>query len=145
MKFLAKSPVSHQDGRPTLALDNWIIKLNDEDHPQIVLIEYFGMMVARAAGLPVQEVHLSEDRKHLLVKRCDLTAEGKRLGFEDMCALLGLPAREKFTGSVELEDPGADRHSRPMKQTIFVTLWSFLLGSILNIYKLTVRFSLNYF
>ena len=30
-----------------------------------------------------------------------LTAEGKRLGFEDMCALLGLPAREKFTGSAE--------------------------------------------
>lgn len=101
MKFLAKSPVSHQDGRPTLALDNWIIKLNDEDHPQIVLVEYFGMMAAHAAGLTVPAVHLSEDRKHLLVKRFDLTAEGKRLGFEDMCALLGLPAREKFTGSVE--------------------------------------------
>jgi len=101
MKFLAKSPVSHQEGRPTLALDNWIIKLNGEDHPQIVLVEYFGMMAARAAGLTVPEVHLSEDRKHLLVKRFDLTSEGKRLGFEDMCALLGLPAREKFTGSVE--------------------------------------------
>lgn len=30
-----------------------------------------------------------------------MTAEGKRLGFEDMCALLGLPASEKFTGSAE--------------------------------------------
>lgn len=58
-------------------------------------------LTARAAGLTVPEVHLSEDRKHLLAKRFDLAAEGKRMGFEDMCALLGLPARERFTGSVE--------------------------------------------
>lgn len=101
MKFLAKSPTNYQDGRTTLALDDWIIKLNDDDHPHIVLIEYFGMMAARAAGLNVPDIHLSDDRKHLLVKRFDLSPEGERLGFEDMCALLGLPAREKFTGSVE--------------------------------------------
>lgn len=101
MKFLAKSPTNYQDGRATLALDDWIIKLNDDDHPHIVLVEYFGMMAARAAGLNVPEEHLSDDRKHLLVKRFDLTPEATRLGFEDMCALLGLPARDKFTGSVE--------------------------------------------
>ncbi len=101
MKFLAKSPTHYYDGRTTLALDEWIIKLNDDDHPHIVLIEYFGMMAARAAGLNVPEVHLSKDRKHLLVKRFDLTPKGSRLGFEDMCALLGLTARDKFTGSVE--------------------------------------------
>ena len=101
MKFLAKSPTNYQDGHTTLALDDWIIKLNDDDHPHIVLVEYFGMMAARAAGLNVPEVHLSDDRKHLLIKRFDLTSEATRLGFEDMCALLGLPARDKFTGSVE--------------------------------------------
>ena len=101
IKFLAKSPINHHDARPTLALDDWIVKLNDDDHPQIVLVEYFGMMAARAAGLIVPEVYLSEDHQHLLVKRFDLTAEGTRLGFEDMGALLGLPARDKFTGSVE--------------------------------------------
>lgn len=101
IKFLAKSPTQYHDGRTTLALEDWIIKLNDDDHPHIVLIEYFGMMAARAAGLNVPEVHLSKDRKHLLVKRFDLTSEGSRLGFEDMCALLGLSARDKFAGSVE--------------------------------------------
>lgn len=101
VKFLAKSPSAGNEGRPTLALNDWIIKLNDDDHPHIVLLEYFGMMAARAAGLTVPDVHLSHDREHLLVKRFDMTISGDRLGFEDMCALLGLPAREKFTGSVE--------------------------------------------
>lgn len=62
MKFLAKSHNSQQASRPTLALDNWIIKLNDDDHPNIVLLEHFGIMAARRAGLPVPVVHLGEDR-----------------------------------------------------------------------------------
>lgn len=33
--------------------------------------------------------------------RFDVTGDGTRLGFEDMCALFGLPAKDKFTGSVE--------------------------------------------
>jgi serine/threonine-protein kinase HipA len=101
IKFLAKSPSHHQSGRPTLALEEWIIKLNDDDHPHIVLLEYFGMMAARASGLTVPDIHLAEDRKHLLVKRFDLNSEGMSVGFEDMCALFGRPARDKFTGSVE--------------------------------------------
>lgn len=101
IKFLAKSPGHSHDGRATLALDDWIIKLNDDDHPNIVLLEYFGMMAARAAGLTVPEVHLAEDRKHLLIKRFDMNSKGVHFGFEDMCALFGLPARDKFTGSVE--------------------------------------------
>lgn len=101
MKFLAKSPFHADNTRPTLALANWIIKLNDDDHPNIVLLEYFGMMAARLAGLPVPEVHLASDHQHLLVRRFDVTPEGTHLGFEDFCALLGLPAREKFTSSVE--------------------------------------------
>jgi len=101
MKFLAKSHSGDHQDRPTLALDNWIIKLNDDDHPHIVLLEYFGMMAARAAGLPVPDVHLAHDRKHLLVKRFDVNADASHLGFEDICALFGLPAKDKFTGSVE--------------------------------------------
>ena len=101
MKFLAKSPSSSSNGRATLALNDWIIKLNDDDHPQIVLLEYFGMMAARAAGLSVPDVHLSQDRKHLLIKRFDVISKDRHLGFEDFCALFGLPARDKFTSSVE--------------------------------------------
>lgn len=101
IKFLATSPSHHQSSRPTFALEEWIIKLNDDDHPHIVLLEYFGMMAARASGLTVPDIHLAEDHKHLLVKRFDLNSEGMCVGFEDMCALFGRPARDKFTGSVE--------------------------------------------
>lgn len=101
IKFLAKSPINRTDARTTLTLNDWIIKLNDDDHPHIVLIEYFGMMAAKACGLDVPEIFLSEDHRHLLVKRFDITSTGERHGFEDMCSLLGLPARDKFTGSVE--------------------------------------------
>lgn len=101
IKFLATSPSHHQSSRPTFALEEWIIKLNDDDHPHIVLLEYFGMMAARASGLTVPDIHLAEDHKHLLVKRFDLNSEGICVGFEDMCALFGRPARDKFTGSVE--------------------------------------------
>ena len=134
MKFLAKSPTHYHDGRTTLALDEWIIKLNDDDHPHIVLIEYFGMMAARAAGLNVPEVHLSKDRKHLLVKRFDLTPEGSRLGFEDMCALLGLTARDKFTGSVErvIKTIGTYCQGAEIKKSLDQFFGQYLLASTMR-------------
>jgi len=105
LKFLARSPVGATPGKKThhltLGYDRWIVKLADEDRPFIVPLEYFGMRAAREAGLDVPEIKLSEDRERLLVRRFDRDAAGERLGFEDMCALLGLPAREKFVGSVE--------------------------------------------
>lgn len=79
----------------------WILKSDDADHPGLSLIEYFGMCVSRAAGLPTPEVHLSEDRKSLWIKRFDVTKSGGRLAFEDMCSLLGLSASGKYGGSVE--------------------------------------------
>jgi len=107
MKFLAKSPTNNEDplnkngSRPTLAMNDWIVKLNDDDHPHIVLLEYFGMVAARAAGLTVPDVHLSQDRQHILIQRFDVISPSESIGFEDFCALFGLPARDKFTGSVE--------------------------------------------
>lgn len=101
LKFLARSPTDGQGKRTTLAFDQWIVKLNDPDHSHIVLLEHFGMMTAREMGLPTAATHLSEDRDRLLVKRFDRDAEGQALGFEDMCALHGLPARDKFSGSAE--------------------------------------------
>ena len=101
MKFLTRSPVESEGKHATLTLDQWIVKLNDADHPNIVLLEYFGMMAAERAGLPTPTVFLSKDRQRLLVQRFDVKTDGGRLGFEDMCALLGLPSRDKFTSSAE--------------------------------------------
>ncbi len=101
LKFLARSPVGSDGAKRTIAVDQWIVKLNDPDRSDIVLMEHFGMMAALEMGLNVPETHLAPDFSRLLVKRFDLDATGRALGFEDMCALTGQPARDKFSGSVE--------------------------------------------
>jgi len=102
-KFLARSSISG-DGMKTLrtyTVDNWIVKLNDADHRNIVLLEHFGMMAAKKMGLTVPKTHLASDHSRILVKRFDIEESGNSLGFEDICALMGMPSREKFNGSVE--------------------------------------------
>lgn len=79
----------------------WIRKADDEDHAALSLIEYFGMRVSSAAGLPTPEVRLLEDGKSLWVRRFDVAPSGERLAFEDMCSLMGLAASGKYDGSVE--------------------------------------------
>lgn len=79
----------------------WIRKADDEDHIGLSLIEYFGMRVSSAAGLPTPEVRLSEDGHSLWVRRFDVAPSGERLAFEDMCSLMGLPASGKYDGSAE--------------------------------------------
>ncbi|MFT0549021.1 type II toxin-antitoxin system HipA family toxin [Allopusillimonas ginsengisoli] len=100
-KFLARSPIDDDGRGSTIMLDEWIIKLNGPDHEQIVLYEYFGMCVAQNMGLPTPQFQLGADMQRLLVRRFDKDKQGRALGFEDMCALTGLSAREKFDGSVE--------------------------------------------
>lgn len=101
LKFLARSPVSGDGVKRTIAVDQWIVKLNDPDRADIVLMEHFGMMAAREMGLNVPDTHLAPDFSRLLVRRFDVDATGRSLGFEDMCALTGQPARDKFSGSAE--------------------------------------------
>lgn len=104
-KFLAKSPstgrAKHENQHATLAFDQWIVKTGDEDHPGLVFNEFHSMMVAREMGLPVPEVHVSQDFSRLLVRRFDIDDRGRQKGFEDMCALNGFNASDKFSGSVE--------------------------------------------
>lgn len=103
-KFLAKSPVGagpDSGDKNTLTFDKWIIKANDDDHPDLILNEYFGLKVAKAAGLPTPEFFISQDNERLAIQRFDVLANGKHLGFEDMCALMGLNASDKFSASIE--------------------------------------------
>jgi len=101
-KFLASSHSG--DGiraTHTYAMEDWIVKLNDSDHANIVALEYFGMMAAQKMGLPVPEIQVAQDYSRILVKRFDIDSNGNSIGFEDICALMGMPSREKFNGSVE--------------------------------------------
>jgi serine/threonine-protein kinase HipA len=102
-KFLAKSPLTGGTGQSknTLIFDHWIIKSNDDDHPHLILNEFFGLSVAQQMGLPVPEFHLSEDANRLAIRRFDVLEPGTNLAFEDMCAMLALNAGDKFSGSVE--------------------------------------------
>lgn len=90
--------------RPSSSSDrhrNWILKLPDADHPAICAVEHFGMCAASLMGLRTPETILSEDGSRLLVERFDFDDDGERLGFDDMCALSAMPARDKYAGSVE--------------------------------------------
>jgi len=79
----------------------WIVKTNDADHPELTILEFFGMEVSRRMGLPTATTVLSQDGERLYVKRFDISEDGAPLQFEDTCSLLGLPARDKYACSIE--------------------------------------------
>lgn len=121
LKFLAKSPTEETEetqetinAKAALMFDHWIVKLNDVDRPHLALNEYFGMTLARKMGLPVPDFHLSEDYSRIAIKRFDVTPDGKRVGFEDMAAMLGLNASDKFSGSVERIIKTINSYCKPM-------------------------------
>lgn len=96
--------LSHSEedvSKTTLTFDHWIVKGNSPDHPDLVLNEYFGLLMARRMGLTVPAFHLSEDAQRIAIERFDVGPNGEHFGFEDMCALHGLNASDKFSGSVE--------------------------------------------
>jgi len=105
-KALAKSPTGMSagaatDGHATMIFDRWIVKAGSPDTPALAANEYWGMRLAQNVGLDVPEFRLSANGDRLLVRRFDVDDAGQALGFEDMCALAGLPASAKFSGSVE--------------------------------------------
>lgn len=100
-KFLAHSPIEGEGNKSTLTFDHWIIKLNDKDHPELVLNEFFGLELARRMGLSVPVFQLSDDAERIAIRRFDIAEDGRHLGFEDTCALLGMNASDKFSGTIE--------------------------------------------
>lgn len=63
--------------------------------------ELYSMLAAQRGGIETADTRLSDDGRHLLVRRFDRDAAGNRLAFEDMASLMGLPSSAKFSGSVE--------------------------------------------
>ena len=102
-KVLSRSPASVKDTSKTHTLmdANWIVKMDDPDHPALAANEYLGLLLCKQSGLPTPEVHLSDDLHRLLVARFDIRPDGSRYGFEDLCGLQGFAPDMKFTGSME--------------------------------------------
>jgi len=78
------------------------------EYPELAANEYFCLMAAREAGLPVSQAKLSADGRLLVVDRFDFAPDntddapgGSYLGFEDFCVLQGKQSARKYVGSYE--------------------------------------------
>lgn len=87
--------------RATLTTSGYIVKSWGAEFPQLAANEYFCMTAAKRAGLPVPEFYLAENGGLFVMKRFDLTPEGRSLGFEDMCSLQGVGTAHKYASSYE--------------------------------------------
>lgn len=81
--------------------DSHILKANHPDYVGATVVESLCLQVADALGLPTPERVLSGDGKLLAVKRFDLRADGRLLGFDEVGALLGRTAEHKYGSSLE--------------------------------------------
>ncbi len=57
------------------------------------------MSVAQAAGIPVPPFFLSDNAKLFVMRRFDRDEQNDPIGFEDMAALMGLSADQKYSKS----------------------------------------------
>lgn len=87
--------------KSAIHLPELIVKTSGPEFPDLAINEYVCMMIAAKAGLTVPEFYLSEDRRLFIMRRFDITDDGRRLGMEDVCALMGIPADHKYDRSYE--------------------------------------------
>lgn len=76
-----------------------IIKSSREEFPGLAINEFLCMSMAKEAGLPVPEFYLSDNMKLFVMRRFDRDEQLNALGFEDMAALMGLAAQQKYSKS----------------------------------------------
>lgn len=88
--------------KAALPMQELIVKSGLGEYPGLALNEFICMSIARRAGLPVPEFHLSRDRDLFVMRRFDRPPGGAVLGFEDMLVLAGREPARKYEGSYEL-------------------------------------------
>ena len=118
-KVLAKTRkrISGNPAKLTIKTPGHIVKTSDDDVPYLALNEDLCLKVAFRAGLDVPSRILSDNGEVIILSRFDLAPDGGSYFFEDGCALLNIPATQKYGGSMEkLSDallsavPGDKRH-----------------------------------
>lgn len=87
--------------KSALYLPELIVKTSGPEFPWMATNEFVCMSIAQQAGLTVPEFHLSEDRRLFVMRRFDIIDEGRRLGMEDICVLMGIPADQKYERNYE--------------------------------------------
>lgn len=92
----------HLDSAPrrfTSKTSDLIIKSGRDEFPGLAINEFLCMSVAREAGIAVPEFYLSDNAKLFVMRRFDRDERLDPMGFEDMAALMGLAAEEKYSKS----------------------------------------------
>lgn len=90
-----------QESRPriTSKTSDLIIKSGRDEFPGLAINEFLCMSIAKEAGIPVPEFFLSDNAKLFVMRRFDRDDQLNPLGFEDMAALMGLSADQKYSKS----------------------------------------------
>ncbi|MEA1605853.1 type II toxin-antitoxin system HipA family toxin [Pseudomonas spirodelae] len=92
----------HQDSVPqrfTSKTSDLIIKSGRDEFPGLAINEFLCMSVSKEAGIAVPEFYLSANAKLFVMRRFDRDEQLNPIGFEDMAALMGLAAEQKYSKS----------------------------------------------
>jgi serine/threonine-protein kinase HipA len=85
--------------RVTSKTSDLIIKSGRDEFPGLAINEFVCMSIAKEAGLLVPEFYLSDNAKLFVMRRFDRDEQLNPIGFEDMAALMGLSADQKYSKS----------------------------------------------
>ncbi|MNI31916.1 Serine/threonine-protein kinase HipA [compost metagenome] len=85
--------------RFTSTTSDLIIKSGRDEFLGLAINEFLCMSVAKEAGIVVPEFYLSDNAKLFVMRRFDRDERLNPIGFEDMTALMGLAAEQKYTKS----------------------------------------------
>lgn len=100
-KLLVPEQVDPLYYQAALSTPELIVKASGNGYAGLPINEFVCMSIAREAGIPVAEFHLSEDLNRFVMRRFDRDATGAPLGFEDAAVLMGLGAESKYDSSYE--------------------------------------------
>ncbi|MBA1323159.1 type II toxin-antitoxin system HipA family toxin [Pseudomonas plecoglossicida] len=98
-KVLVPEQQNSTPQRFTSKTSELIIKSGRDEYPGLAINEYLCMTIAQASGLPVPPFFLSDNAKLFVMRRFDRDEQHNPIGFEDMTALMGLPAEQKYSKS----------------------------------------------
>lgn len=98
-KVLVPEHVDVAASRFTSKTSDLIIKSGRDEFPGLAINEFLCMSVAREAGITVPEFYLSDNTRLFVMRRFDRDEQLEPIGFEDMAALMGLSAEQKYSKS----------------------------------------------
>jgi len=98
-KVLVPQVMESSQSKATVVTPELIVKSGRDDYPGLAANEFLCMSIAKEAGMPVPDFYLSKNKELFVMQRFDRTTAGAPIGFEDMAALAGFNAREKYKTS----------------------------------------------